>query len=202
MEYWHDIITEKSWNVLQQIKKEFNFILIGGWAIYLYTKAFKSKDVDIIIDFETLNELRKKYNLIKNDNLKKYEIKINEIGIEIYVKNYSKLPIDLKEIEQNTTLIEGFKLVKPEILLILKQAAEIGRGNSEKGVKDKIDIINLLIKANIDFNAYHNLIKKYKLENYRTRLIEIIKNFNYLDKINLNLREYKKIKLDLLKKLK
>ena len=38
MEYWHDLIVEKSWNALQKIKREFNFILIGGWAIYLYTK--------------------------------------------------------------------------------------------------------------------------------------------------------------------
>jgi hypothetical protein len=31
--YWHTLLTEKSWKVLQKIKKEFDFILIGGWAI-------------------------------------------------------------------------------------------------------------------------------------------------------------------------
>lgn len=202
MEYWHNLITEKSWNVLQQIKKEFDFILIGGWAVYLYTKALKSKDVDIVVNFETLNEIRKNHYLNKNDKLKKYEIKIDEIDVDIYVKNYSILPIPLDEIEKNVAQIEGFKLVKPEILLILKQTAEINRGNSEKGMKDKIDIINLLIKADIDFDFYHELIKKYNLENYRNELIRIIKNLNLLENLNLNVKQYKPIKLKLLKELK
>ena len=202
MEYWHDIITEKSWNVLQQIRKEFNFILIGGWAIYLYTKGFKSKDVEIIVDFETLNKIRKSHNLIKNDNLKKYEIKIDEIDIDIYVKNYSKLPLPIEEIEKNTNSIEGFIIVKPEILLIAKQTAEINRKNTEKGIKDRIDIINLLIKGNINFNFYYELIKKYDLLDYRNTLINLIKDFNEYDKLNLNPREYKLIKLNLLKELK
>ena len=202
MEYWHDIITEKSWNVLQKIKKEFKFILIGGWAIYLYTRGLKSKDVDIVVDFETLNEIRKKYSLIKNDKLKKYEIKVDEIDIDIYVKNYSKLPILIEEIEKNINSLEGFKLVKPEILLILKQAAEFNRGNSEKGIKDRIDIINLLIKGNLNFDFYYEILKKYNLENYGNRLIQIIKTFNDIDKLNLNVKQYKKIKLKLLKKLK
>jgi len=202
MEYWHDLITEKSWKVLQQIKKEFDFILIGGWAVYLYTKALKSKDVDIVVNFETLNEIRKNHYLAKNDKLKKYEIKIDEIDVDIYVKNYSALPIPLNEIEKNFAQIEGFKLVKPEILLILKQTAEINRGDSEKGMKDKIDIINLLIKAEIDFDFYYELIDKYNLKDYRNELIRIIKNFNLLDNINLNVKQYKPIKLRLLKELK
>ena len=202
MEYWNDLITEKSWNVLQKIKKEFDFTLIGGWAIYLYTKGFKSKDVDIIINFETLNEIRKKYNLVKNDKLKKYEIKVNEIDIDIYVKNYSTLPLPIEEIEKNVNSIEGFKLIKQELLLILKQAAEINRGNIEKGQKDKIDIINLLIKGNINFDFYHEIIKKYNLQNYKDRLVQLIKNFDLLEKINLNVKEYKQIKLKLLKELK
>jgi hypothetical protein len=36
-EFYHDLITEKSLKVLQDLKKKFDFILIGGWAIYLYT---------------------------------------------------------------------------------------------------------------------------------------------------------------------
>ncbi len=202
MEYWHDLITEKSWKVLQQIKKEFDFILIGGWAVYLYTKALKSKDVDIVVNFETLNEIRKNHYLAKNDKLKKYEIKIDEIDVDIYVKNYSELPLPIEELEKNFNIVEGFKLVKPEILLILKQTAEVNRGNSEKGMKDKIDIINLLIKAEIDFDFYHKLIDKYNLKNYRNELIRVIKNFNLLDKINLNVKQYKPIKLRLLKELK
>ncbi len=202
MEYWHNLITEKSWNVLQKIKKEFDFVLIGGWAVYLYTKANKSKDIDIIVDFDNLNTIRKNHQLIRNDNLKKYEIKIDEIDIDIYVKNFSKLSLPIEEIIKNTNFIEGFKLIKPEILLILKQSAELNRGNSEKGQKDKIDIISILIRENINFNFYHELIKKYNLEHHKNRLIELIKSFDHFDRLNLNIRQYKIIKLKLLNELK
>ena len=83
MEYWSTIITEKSWDVLQRIKKEFDFVLIGGWATYLWTKGHKSKDIDIIIDFKELDKLKLNYNLNKNDSLKKYEIKTEGIDIDV-----------------------------------------------------------------------------------------------------------------------
>ena len=33
--YYQDIITQKSWNLLTELQKEVDFILIGGWAVYL-----------------------------------------------------------------------------------------------------------------------------------------------------------------------
>ena len=50
-------ITEESWNKLQEMRKSFYFILIGGWAIYVYTKMHKSKDIDIIVDYDVLRSL-------------------------------------------------------------------------------------------------------------------------------------------------
>lgn len=44
-EFYHQLITEKSFQLLKQLKQKFNFILIGGWAIYLYSKSLKSKEV-------------------------------------------------------------------------------------------------------------------------------------------------------------
>lgn len=41
MRFWNDAIIEKSWDVLQTLKKRYDFILIGGWAVYLYTNAMK-----------------------------------------------------------------------------------------------------------------------------------------------------------------
>ncbi len=48
MAYYHDLITEKSWRILQELKRQYQFILIGGWAVYLHASALKSKDIDII----------------------------------------------------------------------------------------------------------------------------------------------------------
>jgi len=55
-EFWHNLITEKSFHLLQEFKKDFDFVLIGGWAVYLYTDSLKSKDIDIIVDLETLGQ--------------------------------------------------------------------------------------------------------------------------------------------------
>ena len=48
-EFWNSLLTEKSWEILQELRKNYDFILIGGWAVYLLTKQKKSKDIDIVI---------------------------------------------------------------------------------------------------------------------------------------------------------
>jgi len=61
-EFYQDLIIEKSYKLLQDLKREFDFILIGGWAVFLYTKALKSKDIDLVVQYEALEQLRKKYS--------------------------------------------------------------------------------------------------------------------------------------------
>lgn len=202
MEYWHDIITEKSWKILQNIKGKFDFIVMGGWAIYLWTKAMKSKDIDIIIDIAQLDYLKERYELRKNDNLKKYEIKIDEVDIDIYVPYYSRLSVPVEEIRRYISKIEGFTVPRPEILLILKQDAEKERSESEKGLKDRIDIMSLLFKCDIDFKLYVELIKKYKKEDFYGRLRKIIANFKEYDYLGLKPAEFKKKKDEIIKKIR
>lgn len=204
MDYWNNILMEKSWNVLQELKKErFDFIVIGGWAAYLWTNLNKSKDIDIVIKkIEDLSLLKKDHNLIKNDNLKKYEIKIEEIDIDIYVPFFSKLAIPVDKIKNYTTIIENFEVVKPEILIILKQGAELEREKSVKGEKDRIDIMTLLFYADIDFKLYFDLLKKYKIDFFYERLKNIVLNFKEIKYLNLNPREFKLKKEEILKRLK
>ena len=199
MEFWNSLLTEKSWNLLQEIKGKFDFILIGGWASYLWTKTHKSKDIDIIIDLKTLYKIKNEYKLIKNDRLKKYEIKFGEIDVDIYVPYYSKLSLPIEGLKNYFTVVEGFKVVTPEILLILKQGAELDRGNSVKGQKDRIDIMSLLFYSDIDFKKYNEIIKKYNL-NYAAELKRIIKGFKDLKHLNTNAKDFKKIKNELLEK--
>ncbi len=194
-EYWHNLQTEKSWEMLQKIKKKFPFILIGGWAVYLWTRAQKSKDIDIIVDIKTLSELKKLYDLRKNDIMKKYEIKTNEIDIVVYVKHYSKLPL-IENIE--TTKIEGFVVAKPEFLLALKQTAELARGESGKGEKDRIDIMSMLLKCDINFRKYTKVAGK----DLRARLILIVKNSREPDYFGMNPREFKLAKQKTLEEIK
>ena len=203
-DFWNSLLTEKSWSLLQNISKEqFKFILIGGWASYLWTKLHKSKDIDIVlIDLKDLDYLKQKYDLKKNDNLKKYEIVFGDIDLDIYVPYFSKLAIPIEDLDKYTTKIEGFNVVKPEVLLILKQGAELQRGHSIKGEKDRIDIVGILLFTDVDFKSYFDLLKKYKLDNYFERLKEIIKTFKECSYLNLNPREFKLKKEKILIRLK
>ena len=197
MEYWNDLITERSFEVLQKIKKEFKFILIGGWATYLYSKTLKSRDIDIIMDYKELEKIKLNYNLKKNENLRKYEIIIDGIEIDIYVAFYSNLTIPLDKI--STKSIESFNVINIEELIILKQGALLDRGESEKGFKDKIDILSLLFNCDINFDKYKEILKNNKKDYFLKNLISLVKNFKEYKYFYKNPREFKLNKEKVLK---
>ena len=203
-DFWNSLLTEKSWNQLIKLSKEpFKFILIGGWAAYLWTKLHKSKDIDIALyDIKELDYLKNKYALKKNDRLKKYEIQFDEIDLDIYVPYYSKLSIPIENLKDYSAKIEGFNVVKPEALLVLKQGAEIERGASVKGIQDQIDIMAILCYAEINYTEYMRLLKKYKKDNYLNRLKSIVQSFKDYNYLNLNPRSLKLKKEELLSQLK
>lgn len=195
-EFWNELVTRTSGEKLKEMSKEFSFILIGGWATYLWTKAHKSKDIDIVIDYETLEKLSKRYTLSKNDRLKKYEIKEKDFDIDIYLPYYSKLAIPAEKLEKHTTAIEGITTVNPEALLILKQSAEIDRRGSLKGRKDLIDILTLLVHAPFNIERYMGLLAEYKKPQLEAELKTEIALFSQrdLDYIGLNKHSFAKWK--------
>ena len=93
MPYYRDQVTQKSWEFLQTLARQYRFTLVGGWAVWLYTHQLKSKDIDMIVEFDVLEKLRTDYQLFKNDRLKKYEITQEEVQVDIYVPHYSNLGI-------------------------------------------------------------------------------------------------------------
>lgn len=196
-EFWNELVTQASWEKLQKLSKEIDFVLIGGWAAYLWTGKHKSKDIDIIVDYETLAKLQQNYRLEKNERLHKYEIKFEKFDIDIYVPFFSELTLPLNEVmKDHTTKVQNIKTIKPEVLLILKQGAEIARRNSIKGIKDSIDILTLLIYAPVELKNYISLLKKYKLADYKKELAGIISNFSDDDikYLGMDFQEFKKWK--------
>src|SRR3989339_1423219 len=136
MEYYHNIITQKSWDELIVLRGKLDFVLIGGWAVFLYAKTLKSKDIDIIIAFEGLPVLEKNYQLSKNERLNKYEARKDEIEIDVYLPHYSKLGIPVEDLQTKVLQLEGFKVLKAEYLIALKIYTLSQRGRSAKGRKD------------------------------------------------------------------
>lgn len=177
-EFWNELLTKASWEKLQELSKEIDFILIGGWAVFLWTGKHKSKDIDIIVDYKILSKIQEKYPLTKNDRLKKYEVKFDKFDIDIYLPFYSKLAIPVEEIEKHSVKVQGIRTIPLEVLLILKQAAEIERRNSIKGQKDSIDILTILIFGDIDLKKYKEMLIKFDMNYYIDELVHVIKNFD------------------------
>lgn len=190
MEFWNSQLTEKSWKILQELKRKYDFILIGGWAIYLWTKQQKSKDIDIVVSIDELQKLKAE-NLSKNDHLKKYEIKTGEIDIDIYVSHFSKLAVAPENLEKYARDVEGFRVISQEVLLVLKQGAYEDRKNSTKGEKDKIDILSLLFFSDINLKHYKSVLKEYSLTHYLEGLLNLVRSFNDYNSLGLTPRELK-----------
>ena len=211
MELFNEVITEKSRALLFELKETADFILIGGWASWLYTKNIKSKDVDIYINFDDFFRLQNFFlargiSISFNKNLNKYEIKTGEIDIDIYTPDHCSLIIPCKEVLNKNLfkLKDNFKVVLPEVLLILKLDAEKSRRGTIKAFKDRLDILSLLYKEDFNNNLLIKLSKEHNLD--LSELLDIIKKSNreysYFFNEAENLRELKKLKLELLKKAK
>lgn len=189
-QFWHDAVTEKSFIFLQDLRKNFKFTLIGGWAVYFYTKALKSKDIDIVVGFEELAKLRKSFALIKNDRLFKYEIKAEGFDVDIYVPHWSRLGIPAEFVLEHNVSIEGFRVPKLEILLALKLYVYRERQGSLKGQKDMMDIISLFYYQDVSVSVLHKILRERNLEYLADELTSIFKHTQQMPDLNLNRKQF------------
>ncbi len=186
MEFYHNIITEKSFKLLLDIKRKYDFILIGGWAVFLYSRSLKSKDIDIIVDFDELSKIQESYELFKNERLKKYEIKFQEIDVDIYVPHYSFLGVDIAAIKNNIVSRDGFKLPALEMLFLLKLYVWQERAGTVKGRKDEIDALSIAFLSEFNWQKYLNFTKELKFEKYHQKFISLINNIQNIKELNIN----------------
>jgi len=178
MDYYRDQVTQKSWVLLQNLVRKYKFILIGGWAVWLYTKQLKSKDIDLITEFDQLAKFKNNFPLVKNERLKKYEIIQDEIHIDVYVPHYSQLGADVTQ----TTVVDGFTVPPPEILIALKLVAYHSRVHSSKGRKDLIDIVSLLLLPHLNWSLVP------------PQIIPIVNSQTDLPELNLNSHQFSHLK--------
>jgi len=165
---WRDEIVERSWLVLGELKGFADFVLIGGWGVYLWTKKLKSRDVDICIDQENFYKLQsellqRSYALKRNVRLMKFEALIGDVEVDIYTPFMSTLAVPCLDVFNRKlySLIERFKVAIPEVLLLLKAQAAQERWHAERGIKDRTDIISLLKFADIKYDVLKRMLRKY-----------------------------------------
>jgi len=165
---WRDEVVDKSWAALAHLRELSRFILIGGWAVYLWTRKFKSRDIDLCIDqdsFYTLQAQLQKENVLvgRNPRLRKFEAKMGDVEVDIYTPFESNLIVPVKALFQNRwfTGIDQYDVVLPEVLLLLKSQAARERWGSEKGLKDRIDILSILLYSDWKPEILKDLTAKF-----------------------------------------
>lgn len=200
-EYYHHIVTDKSFKILQELQRTYDFIVIGGWAVFAWTKSLKSKDIDVVFDYPELEKFKSRYELAKNDRLKKYEAKDGEVDIDIYVNNYSNPGLPAEDIAQYSVSRGGFRVPRPEVLLLLKQTAHEARQGTPKGEKDAIDIVSLLSLDEIDFSFYKKLLALYGQEDWQEKLKALLKNRPEMPECGLNQHAFSRLKARILEQL-
>ena len=203
MEFWNSDITNESWKELLVLSTKYNFILIGGWAIYLYIKLQKSRDIDMVVDYDQIKLLSVDFEMRKNPSLYRYEIKFQKFDIDVYTPFYSKLTVPPEDLINNYTLIENTRVPRVEELLILKLGAFDDRMNSIKGQKDRLDITGLAFYSNIDYSRLKTLLNKYEKPSYIDLYVNAIAHIEkrLLPFLNLNESTYAKMKKKTLEKI-
>lgn len=199
--YYNDLVTKKSWQTLQNLRGKLNFVLIGGWAVFLYTKSLKSKDIDLIVNYDQLEKLRTDFTIVKNDRLKKYEARNEEIQIDIYLPHFSDFGLPIEEIIKDAVTKETFIVPRLEKLLILKQLAYFQRGLSAKGQKDRIDILSLVLSLDFDPGSYKKELAKTGQTDLVLDLKKLIVQTVKIPEISINEHFWSKAKKKILKDL-
>ncbi len=194
MKFWHDAITDKSFYTLQSLRKEFDFVVIGGWAVFLYAKTLKSKDIDIIVDLETMAKLKTEFDVIKNERLKKYEIKFDGFDLDIYMLFWSEIGLPLDYILQKSLSLEGFRLPAKEILLVLKLFTYKQRKGNLKGKKDALDIISLLSCSPTNFQELSEICNKFNLDYLKNELVELLNSIVEVEELEMNQKSFADLK--------
>ncbi|PIY69816.1 hypothetical protein COY89_04375, partial [Candidatus Roizmanbacteria bacterium CG_4_10_14_0_8_um_filter_36_36] len=147
-----------------------------------------------------LDKIKKNFQLIKNDRLRKYEIKKEGIDINIYLPYFSDLGLPVEKLIKHQDRNQGFTILKKEVLLVTKLKAYQGRGVTIKGVKDKIDIISLVLLPDFDFDFWRNFIKKERISVYSELIDKILLEIKEVPELNLNQHAFAKKKKEIIKK--
>lgn len=202
MDYYRNSVTQKSWRLLTRLAKTYKFVLIGGWAVWLYTRQLKSKDIDIIVNLDQLAKLKTRFDFVKNSRLKKYEFRADEVQVDVYTPYYSTPGgIPAETILQHPVKLEGFTVPRPEILLTTKIFTWANRRGSAKSKKDFLDILGLLSLPAVNAKQIRTQVNPDEIKKAVNLLVNQLKKTYAAPEVNLNRHQFAKLKPSWLKLL-
>ncbi|MEM3208947.1 MAG: hypothetical protein QXE33_03440 [Candidatus Micrarchaeaceae archaeon] len=177
-QFWNEEQVKRSRELLNAIAGAVDFVLIGGWAVFMYTRQQMSLDLDIAIGYESLEYFRK-YGIKDYKNISiKYSV-IDGTYVDLFIEDFSdrELPFPVRVILNNYTTIEGIKVVNKELLLLLKLWGYL-RADQQKIRKDILDVLALLLYGDIDLEKFKNYIEEYDIP--ADRSVNVL--LEYIDK--------------------
>lgn len=175
-QFYADDITQQSEQLLRRLRVITpRAVVLGGWATFLYAGGQRSKDVDIGVTPAELTALQHEFGtrLTNNAHLRKYEVKEGAVDLDILVGYYSNSGIRIERLFDCTRVVDGFTVVCPEGLLLLKLCAWIDRAGRPKGDKDEVDVTSLLRQLTFDWAIYREKVALTD-ETYRSALVGAI----------------------------
>lgn len=177
-QFWNREATERSFRQLERLSKSVDFVLIGGWAVYLYTGAQMSQDIDIVIGYESLGYFRQ-FGLKDSEGIRMKTSVVDGTVIDLFIEEYSDrdLPFPASYLLNNYVTVNGFKIATKEQLLLLKLWGYFSP-DEIKHRKDIIDVLSLLFYAGIDMKKVKELAKRYKID--RRKSLDAL--LEYLDR--------------------
>jgi len=185
-QFYHNLITEESFRFLQTLRRDHTFVLIGGWAVFMYTRSLKSKDIDIVVEYGELGRLRDHFDVRKNDRLRKYEIKVGTFDVDVYVAHYSDLGVPAEIIRSSAVARDGFLVPPAVLLLLLKLYAWHTRRGSAKGRKDELDILSLAFSPECDWDRYRELVAAFRFETYHREFLALLRSTRSVPEFGFN----------------
>lgn len=214
---WNEAIMLKGYEFIKKlIALDIEFVVMGGWAVYFLTEYHMSKDIDLMIRDREFWKLK---NYImglngreKTTNLPKTGFALDDVELDVYTESRSGLAIPVKDVFSKSYFlnIKGVNVLKPEVLLILKAAAEKERSETMKGFKDRCDMLAILMRSKLDSVLLRHLSEKYGCKDaigkdVTEQIAKIIKNsqreFEYVLQKAIIPSKLKKLKKDLTAKL-
>jgi hypothetical protein len=125
-------------------------VVLGGWSTFLRAAVAKSYDIDVIVDHPTLDKLKAKHEMSASQHVsgRKFELKIDGVGVDVYPVYQSKLGQKLKVpvevLIDRTDRVSGVRVLTPEAQFVAKMAALLDRPDSLAGEKDRREMVALL----------------------------------------------------------
>lgn len=163
-QFWNREATDKSFRLLGSLPNHVDFVLIGGWAVYLYVGVQKSQDIDILIGYDGLNYFRQ-FGIGEYPQSKVRYSTINGVVVDLFIEELIDpyLPFSSRMILDNYVKIQNIKVVDRNILLLLKLWGYFSPDET-KHRKDVIDVVSLLFYGGIDLKAVRKYVEDYKID--------------------------------------